>query len=70
MILADGKLLEAGDFELKDNFPETSSGTLEQAEEKTIRDAMERYGGNLTKVAQALNISRPTLYKKINKYNI
>lgn len=70
VILADGKLLEAGDFELKDNLPETSSETLEQAEEKTIRDAMERYGGNLTKVAQALNISRPTLYKKINKYNI
>lgn len=70
VILADGKLLEAGDFELKDNLPETSSQTLEQAEEKTIRDAMERYGGNLTKVAQALNISRPTLYKKINKYNI
>jgi two-component system response regulator HydG len=71
VILADGKLLEPKDFALKEYVPETSSAeTLEEAEENVIREAMERYGGNLTKVAQALNISRPTLYKKLNKYNI
>ena len=35
-----------------------------------IREAMARFGGNLTAVAKALNISRPTLYKKLGKYNI
>ena len=70
VILADGKQLEPKDFELKEHVSAAASGTLEEAEEKVIRDAMERYGGNLTKVAQALSISRPTLYKKLNKYNI
>ena len=70
VILADGKQLEPKDFELKEHVSAAASETLEEAEEKVIRDAMERYGGNLTKVAQALSISRPTLYKKLNKYNI
>lgn len=71
VILSDGKVLEPKDFELKEHASAISpSETLEDAEEKVIRDAMERYGGNLTKVAQALNISRPTLYKKLNKYDI
>lgn len=71
VILAEGKLLETKDFELKEHTsPASSAETLEEAEEKVIREAMERFGGNLTKVAQFLNISRPTLYKKLNKYNI
>lgn len=71
VILAEGKQLEPKDFDLKEYVSsDSSSETLEEAEEKVIRDAMERYGGNLTKVAQALSISRPTLYKKLNKYNI
>ena len=44
--------------------------TLEEVEERTIRAAMERYNGNLTHVAKSLNISRPTLYTKLKKYNI
>ena len=43
---------------------------LEEVEERTIRAAMERYNGNLTHVAKSLNISRPTLYTKLKKYNI
>ena len=31
---------------------------------------MERCNGNLTHVAKLLNISRPTLYTKLKKYNI
>ncbi len=44
--------------------------TLEMAEERTIRKAMEKYKGNLSLVAKALDISRPTLYKKLEKYGI
>lgn len=44
--------------------------TLEMVEERTIRQAMERCNGNLTHVAKLLNISRPTLYTKLKKYNI
>lgn len=44
--------------------------TLEMAEERLIRSALDRYSGNLTLVARALDISRPTLYSKLKKYNI
>lgn len=44
--------------------------TLEMQEEKIIRAAMEKCGGNLTLVAKTLNISRPTLYSKLKKYGI
>lgn len=44
--------------------------TLEMQEERTIRAAMERCGGNLSLVAKTLNISRPTLYSKLKKYGI
>jgi len=44
--------------------------TLEAAEEKAIRAAMNRYNGNLSMVAKALEVSRPTLYSKLKKYGI
>lgn len=44
--------------------------TLEMVEEKAIRNAMARYGGNLSLVAKSLDISRPTLYSKLKKYGI
>ena len=44
--------------------------TLEAAEERTIRTAMDKYEGNLSLVAKSLNISRPTLYAKLKKYGI
>ena len=44
--------------------------TLEMLEEKAIRNAMKRYGGNLSLVAKSLDISRPTLYNKLKKYGI
>ena len=40
------------------------------AEEKAIRAAVARFNGNLSMVAKALEISRPTLYAKLKKYNI
>jgi len=44
--------------------------TLEEAEERTIRSAMDKFAGNLSLVAKALDISRPTLYSKLKKYGI
>ena len=44
--------------------------TLEMQEERTIRAAVEKCGGNLSLVAKTLNISRPTLYSKLKKYGI
>ena len=52
--------------------PETENAveTLDEAEEKAVRLAMEKYSGNLSLVAKALDISRPTLYSKLKKYGI
>ena len=76
VILCDGDVLTASDIEL----PQGRSGlhgtvmsgneTLEETEEKAIRAAMARFGGNLSMVAKSLEISRPTLYAKLKKYNI
>ena len=44
--------------------------TLEAVEERAIRNAMAQHDGNLSLVAKALNISRPTLYAKLKKYGI
>ena len=49
---------------------EYNGETLEMQEERTIRAAMEKCGGNLSLVAKTLNISRPTLYSKLKKYGI
>lgn len=48
----------------------TQNVTLEDAEEQVIRNAMKKYNGNLSLVAKALNISRPTLYNRLKKYGI
>ena len=76
VILCDGEVLTASDIEL----PQGRAGlrgtvmsgneTLEETEEKAIRAAMARFGGNLSMVAKSLEISRPTLYAKLKKYNI
>jgi len=46
------------------------SGDLESIEASAIRRAISAENGNLTKVAQVLGISRPTLYRKIKRYHI
>ena len=76
VILSEGEMLEVQDIQLApiQNAAAESgmSGedTLDQAEEKAIRAAMSRFGGNLSMVARSLSISRPTLYAKLKKYNI
>ena len=44
--------------------------TLEEMERQRILQAMEQYGNNMTQVATALGVSRPSLYRRLEKYNI
>jgi len=44
--------------------------TLEDAEKKMILQAIAQKKGNLSQVAKQLGISRPTLYRKLDLYNI
>ncbi|MBE6234788.1 MAG: sigma-54-dependent Fis family transcriptional regulator [Bacteroidales bacterium] len=76
VIMSEGDVLLVSDIELPQgrniSHNEGMSGneTLKETEEKTIRAAMARFGGNLSMVAKSLEISRPTLYAKLKKYNI
>ncbi len=44
--------------------------TLAEQEKNAIIDALNKYGGNQTKVSQILGISTTTLWRKIKKYRI
>lgn len=73
VILSEGAELKAEDLSLESKSAAGKPSvkqTLDEAEEKTIRDAMARCNGNLTLVAKELGISRPTLYSKLKKYDI
>ena len=70
VILCDDDPLEPGDLEISSTSASTAATPLEDAEEQTIRAALQRLGGNLSLVAKELGISRPTLYAKLKRYNI
>ena len=72
VILSEEKALLLKDLSMNTPAKATSSVslTLDEAEEKTIRDTLSRCNGNLSMVAKELGISRPTLYSKLKKYGI
>ena len=75
VILSENESLSAADLEIvparkAESIEVSSTDTLEETEEKAIRAAMARFGGNLSMVAKSLEISRPTLYSKLKKYGI
>jgi two-component system NtrC family response regulator len=47
-----------------------ASGSIEDAERTLITNAIEKYQGNMSKVASALGISRGALYRRLEKYGI
>lgn len=74
VLLVDGKKIEVGDM-----FPGTTVNhfrdeikrpTLAQMEEISIRDSIQRNGGNLSKAARELGVARSTLYNKMKSYGI
>lgn len=74
VILADNTILQPEDLQIDKSALNTSTSsvaeTLEDAEEQVIRNTVKKYNGNLSLVAKALNISRPTLYNRLKKYGI
>ncbi len=74
VILADTKFISAEDLGL---VPSTQTSTLptlrkvrEQAETQAIRHAFNVANGNLSKTADLLGVTRPTLYSLIDKYKM
>jgi len=43
-------------------------GEIERLEKASLKEALERHGGNKSRAAQALGISRKTLFRKLKRY--
>jgi DNA-binding NtrC family response regulator len=80
-LLVSGKdVLEVEDFAAvgemdlpqfrKEALPAAGSMTLEQIEKAMILKCLEQYAGNISKVAEALGLSRQALYRRFEKYGI
>ena len=67
VIFADGDTLKPDD--LKAGEYHSYTGEKTQDEKELISEALIKTGRNISKAAKLLNISRPTLYAKMNKYN-
>ena len=78
VILCETKSLSANDIQI-----DTSGSALRTAgntgtfravseaeEERLVREAVERMGGNISAAAKSLGISRPTMYAKMKKYGL
>ncbi|MGQ9777259.1 MAG: PEP-CTERM-box response regulator transcription factor [Thermodesulfobacteriota bacterium] len=74
VIMAEGPKLTPEDLELTSPFEKYRGKTLKEAREEIERDlierAMYRNKGNISKVAQELGVSRPTLYELMEKLGI
>ena len=81
VILSEGTKLTAKDLQLDArsgsgmtaNVTPGLTGGLQRdgaEEERLVREAMERTGGNISAAAKLLGVSRPTLYAKLKKYDI
>lgn len=73
VILCDSDILNPGDFFLKPALSgkdTPSSLKMEEVEKWAIEEVLRKSKGNLSKAAYMLDISRTTLYAKMNKYQI
>ena len=74
VIMADGKFVTAADLGLQPGDEDGESLNLrevrQRAESKAIRVALTKSFGNISKAAELLGITRPTLYDLLNKYGL
>ena len=73
VIIAERSVLDGNDldFPRAKKKPVTKEATtLEEMEYNMIKNAMDKYSGNLSLVASQLGISRQTLYNKIKRYEL
>jgi len=54
----------------KDTLPSVGTMTLDEMEKAMIEKSMAHHAGNITKVAEALGLSRAALYRRFEKYGI
>jgi DNA-binding NtrC family response regulator len=80
ILVSGSDVLEIEDFRLplemearepgRDSLPQVGSMTMDDIERAMILKAMKHYGGNISRVAEALGLSRAALYRRFEKYGI
>lgn len=77
VLMASGEVLLREHFqeggrhdEPVDQLPAVGEMTLDEMEEAMVRKCMDFYGGNISKVARALGLSRAALYRRLEKHGI
>lgn len=72
VIIAERSVLDGNDFDFhgRKKAGDKRATTLEEMEYNMIKNAMDKYSGNLSLVASQLGISRQTLYNKIKRYEL
>ena len=74
VIMADGKMVTAADLGIASGDGDAVSLNLrevrQRAESKAIRVVLTKCFGNISKAAEMLGITRPTLYDLLNKYGL
>ncbi|HJT97707.1 MAG TPA: sigma-54 dependent transcriptional regulator [Rhodanobacteraceae bacterium] len=80
VLMQDGDVVDEAALNLKPEATHALSGaaalaasgsmTVDEAEEQLVRQALERTGGNIQRAAALLGLSRPSLYRRMEKYGI
>jgi DNA-binding NtrC family response regulator len=81
VLMAAGSVLDASSLNLNAGAVAVGSGamapaasggqvTVEEAEIRLVRQALEKTGGNIQRAAALLGLSRPALYRRMEKYGI
>jgi DNA-binding NtrC family response regulator len=72
VILSDSNVLKPADFVFNQTSRSSINNemTLDEMENRIIRESLKRYNSNMSVIAGKLGITRQTLYNKMKKYNI
>jgi transcriptional regulator with PAS, ATPase and Fis domain len=80
VLISEDALLTAADFRRtadmepgesgREVLPPVGSMTMDEIEKAMIVKSMKHHGGNVSKVAEALGLSRAALYRRFDKYEI
>jgi two-component system, NtrC family, response regulator len=80
VLISSGEVLEVADFEValemeprenaRDSLPSAGAMTMDEIEKAMITKCLKHYSGNISKAAEALGMSRPAFYRRLEKYEL
>jgi DNA-binding NtrC family response regulator len=75
IILVESRMLQAADFLFPDTEKEVEglvfdNYNLEDVEKAVIRKALKKHGGNVSRAANDLGLTRTSLYRRMDKYDL